>query len=140
MRISDWSSDVCSSDLVTASPRAATCAVLLLGIASTGAWSPTLQYDDLAYHLGLPWQLMQHGRYGLDPSHQVWALAPWAGDTLQAVAQVVAREEARSALHVAWLAATAAGLWRLGALLCLHPAMRWATAALSIGSASRRER
>ena len=113
-----------------ASPRTAAWAVLLLGIASTGAWLPTLQYDDLAYHLGMPWQLMQHGRYALDPSHQVWALAPWAGDALQSVAQVVAREEARSALNAAWLVGTAAGLWRLCVLLGLQPALRWATVAL----------
>lgn len=112
------------------SPRAAAWSVLLLGLASTGAWLPTMQYDDLAYHLGLPWQLMQHGRYALDPSQQVWALAPWAGDALQAVPQVVARMEARSALNLAWLAATATGLWQLGALLGLRPALRWAAPAL----------
>ncbi|MDQ2701275.1 MAG: hypothetical protein M3Y70_00350 [Pseudomonadota bacterium] len=115
---------------IAASPRAAALGVLALGIASTGAWLPTLQYDDLAYHLGLPWQLMQHGRYALDPSQQVWALAPWAGDALQAVAQVIAREEARPALNVAWLGVTAGGLWRLGALLGLQAPARWATLAL----------
>jgi hypothetical protein len=112
------------------SPRAAAWSVLLLGLASTGAWAPTMQYDDLAYHLGLPWQLMLHGRYALDPSQQVWALAPWAGDALQAVPQVIARTEARAALNLAWLAATATGLWQLGRLLGLRPALRWAAPAL----------
>ncbi|HWS78280.1 MAG TPA: hypothetical protein VN205_07890, partial [Thermomonas sp.] len=65
------------------SPRAATAALLLLGLASTGAWLPTLQYDDVVYHLGLPWQLQATARYAMDPTLQVWALAPWAGDVLQ---------------------------------------------------------
>ena len=115
---------------VSVCPRIAAWSVVLLGIASTGAWMPTMQFDDLAYHLGIPWQLMLHGRYALDVSQQVWALAPWAGDVLQAVPQVLARTEARSALNLAWLAATATGLWQLGARLGLSPALRWAAPAL----------
>jgi hypothetical protein len=115
---------------VQAAPRAAAWSVLLAGIASTAAWAPTLQYDDLAYHLGLPWQLLLHGRYALDPSQQVWALAPWAGDILQAVPQVLAHAEARAALNLAWLVASIAGLWQLGTLLGLRPALRWAAPAL----------
>lgn len=115
---------------VQASPRAAAWSVLVLGLASSAAWLPTMQYDDLAYHLGLPWQLMLHGRYALDPTHQVWALAPWAGDVLQAVPQVLARAEARGALNVVWLVASAAGLWQLGGLIGLRPTQRWATLAL----------
>lgn len=112
------------------SPCAAAWSVLLLGLVSAGGWQPTMQYDDLAYHLGLPWQLMQHGHYALDPSQQVWALAPWAGDVLQAIPQLLARTEARAALNLAWLAATATALWQLGALLGLRPALRWAAPAL----------
>src|SRR5690606_17753195 len=41
-------------DAVAASPRAAAASVLMLGVASSAAWLPTLQYDDLAYHLGMP--------------------------------------------------------------------------------------
>ncbi|TZF90343.1 hypothetical protein, partial [Cognatilysobacter lacus] len=93
---------------VDASPRIAAAAMLALGLASAGAWLPTLQYDDLAYHLGLPWQLLRNGRYALDASHQVWAMAPWAGDVLQGIAQVLARGEARVALDAAWLVASAA--------------------------------
>lgn len=117
-------------DAMAASPRAATAAMVLLGLASTGAWLPTMQYDDLAYHLGLPWQLMLHGRYALDPTHQVWALAPWAGDVLQGIAQLLARTEARGGLNASWLVATAAGLWQLGARVGLSPALRWAVIAL----------
>src|SRR5690606_31927665 len=141
--------DVCSSDLrwralaaslsvardgwrtaVSASPRAAAWTVLALGLASAGSWPPTMQFDDLAYHLGLPWQLMLHGRYALDVSQQVWSLAPWAGDVLQAIPQVVAHAESRGPLNLTWLAAAALGLWRLGALLGLVPALRWAAMAL----------
>src|SRR5690606_15285098 len=60
---------------VSASPLGAAWALLALGLASAGSWPPTMQFDDLAYHLGLPWQLMLHGRHALDVTHQVWALA-----------------------------------------------------------------
>lgn len=117
-------------DAATAAPRASALGVTVIGLASSGAWLPTMQYDDLAYHLGLPWQLMLHGRYALDPSHQVWALAPWAGDVLQAVPQVVAGMEARGPLNVLWLLAAAAGLWRIGGTLELPSAWRWGLLAL----------
>lgn len=112
---------------VGAQPRLAAMAVVALGIASTGTWLPTLQHDDLAYHLGLPWQLASHARYDLDPTHQVWALAPWAGDVLHGIAQVIAGTEARGALNAAWLLASSGLLWRLSATLGLPPAARWWT-------------
>ena len=101
------------SKAVADAPRAAAAAVLALGLSSTACWLPTLQFDDLAYHLSLPWQLMDTGRYALDPSQQVWALAPWAADVQQAVVQVLAGAEARGPLNALWLAVTAAGLGRL---------------------------
>lgn len=115
---------------VDSAPRAAAWSVVALGLASAGSWLPTMQYDDLAYHLGLPWQLLLHGRYTLDPTHQVWALAPWAGDVLHGIAQVIARAEARGALNAVWLASTAVGLWCLCARLGMRPAMRWGVLAL----------
>jgi hypothetical protein len=111
-------------DIVGAHPRTAAATVMLLGLASAAAWVPTLQYDDLAYHLGLPWQLMLHGRYAPDPAQQVWSYAPWAGDVLQAIAQVVAHAEARGAMNALWLLATAGALWRIGASIGLRPAFR----------------
>ena len=117
-------------DAIDAAPRSAAIATLALGVASAGAWPPTMLADDVAYHLGLPWQLMEHGAYALDPAHQVWALAPWAGDVLQGVAQVLAHAEARGALNVMWLLATAAGLWQLCAALGARPATRWVAIAL----------
>lgn len=115
---------------VQANPRIAAATVMLLGLASTATWTPTLQYDDLAYHLGLPWHLVLHARYAPDPAQQVWSYAPWAGDVLQAIAQVLAHAEARGALNALWLLVTGAALWRIGASLALRPAFRWATLAL----------
>nr|MDQ3040518.1 hypothetical protein [Pseudomonadota bacterium] len=88
-------------------PRTAAAATLLLGLASTGAWLPTMQYDDVVYHLGLPSQLLDSARYLPDPVVQVWSLAPWAGDVLQGIAQVLAGGEARGALAGLWLAIAA---------------------------------
>ncbi|WP_119719283.1 hypothetical protein [Cognatilysobacter tabacisoli] len=117
-------------EAVAASPRAAAGAVTLAGLASAGAWLPTMQYDDVAYHLALPWQLMRDGRYALDPSPQVWALAAWASDALHGVAQVLARTEARGPLNVAWLLLSCAALWRLATAIGVTGAMRWAPIAL----------
>lgn len=116
-------------EAVDAAPRAAAWGVLAAGLASTGAWLPTMQYDDLAYHLGLPWQLVEHGRYALDPTHQAWALAPWAGDVVHAIAQVVARAEARGPVNLAWLFVLCAGAWRLAGQHGATPAFRWAAMA-----------
>jgi hypothetical protein len=114
-------------------PRAAALGVLALGLASTGCWLPTMQFDDLAYHLGLPWQLQTTGRYVLDPTHQVWALAPWAADVQHALPQVIAGAEARGPLNALWIAMTAAGLWRLAAALGLDMPARWGVIALYAG-------
>lgn len=118
------------TDAVAANPRAAALAVLAMGLASTGCWLPTMQFDDLAYHLGLPWRLMHDGRYTLDPTHQVWALAPWAADVQQAIPQLVAGREARGPLNALWLAITGTGLWRLCTELGATPRTRWAAVAL----------
>jgi hypothetical protein len=115
---------------VDADPRGAAWAVVALGVGSTGTWLPTLQFDDLAYHLALPWQLMQNGRYALDPTHQISALAPWAGDILQAVPQVIAGAEARGAMNTAWLAAIAILGWSLSRRIGLDVRGRWLVLAL----------
>lgn len=126
-----WKTARCGwRDAVTAAPRAAMWSVALAGLASAGTWLPTMQYDDLAYHLGLPWQLMTTGRYAPDPSHQVWALAPWASDVLHGIVQLLARTEGRGPLNGVWLALTCAGLWKLGGALGLSARMRWAAIAL----------
>lgn len=113
-----------------AAPRASTAALLLLGLASTGAWLPTMQYDDVVYHLGLPWQLQDSARYAMDPTLQVWALAPWGGDVLQGVAQVMAGGEARGALDALWLGVSGAALFALAGRLGGDATRRWWAVAL----------
>ena len=115
----DWRTAVASA------PTAACLSMLAVLLASTGGWLPTMQYDDLAYHLGLPFQLQFSGAYAMDPTHQVWALAPWAGDVLHGIAQVVADREARGAVNVLWLAICAAGVHRLAGLVGASPRARW---------------
>ncbi|MGH8062302.1 MAG: hypothetical protein ACREO7_09855 [Pseudoxanthomonas sp.] len=115
---------------VAAAPRIAGFAVLALGLASTGGWLPTLQVDDLGYHLRLPWELLEQGRYAMDPETHVWALAPWLGDVLQSFPQVIAGEEARGPVNALWMLLTATGVWRLGKALGGDARANWAAVAL----------
>lgn len=118
------------ADAARAAPRASTAALLLLGLASTGGWLPTMQYDDVVYHLGMPWQLQETARYAMDPSLQVWALAPWASDVSQGAAQVLAGVEARGALNALWLAVAACSVFALAASLGGDATRRWWAVAL----------
>lgn len=113
-----------------AAPRTASAAVLLLGLASSGAWLPTMQFDDVVYHLGLPWQMQETARYAMDPMLQVWALAPWGGDVLHGVAQVLAGGEARGPLGALWLVAAAGGVFALARRLGGGDARAWWAVAL----------
>lgn len=114
---------------VAASPRGAAFAVALLGVTSRGAWLPTLLSDDVNYHLGLPSQLLRHGRYLPDLANQIWAAAPWLGDTLQGIAAVLAGGEARAALVLPWLLLAAASTWTLARGLA-SARMAWLAVAL----------
>lgn len=115
---------------VAASPTDAAFAVLLLGIASIGAWLPTMQADDLAYHLALPSQLLRDGRYLADPALQIWALAPWLGDVVQGIAGVLAGREARGAVDALWMLAAAAGVGCVTAALRADARTAWLAVAL----------
>jgi hypothetical protein len=115
---------------VADSPAIAAFAVLIVGLASAGCWLPTVQYDDLAYHLGLPSQLAALGYYRMDVHSQIWALAPWSGDIVQAVAQLLAGQEARGALDAFWLLAVAMLTWQLAAALDAPGFARWLSVAL----------
>ena len=117
-------------EAVAAHPRAAALAVLALGLASTGCWLPTLQVDDLGYHLRLPWELLQAGRYTMDAETHMWALAPWLGDVLQAFPQVIGGAEARGPVNALWIVLTAVGVWRLAAELGGDALARWASVGL----------
>lgn len=119
------------SEAVSAAPRMAAFAVIVVGLAATACWLPTLQYDDLAYHLRLPWQLQEQGFYAPEPQFQIWALAPWLSDVVHALAQLVSGAEARGPVNAAWLLILGAGLWRLSAHLEAPPAARWLAIALA---------
>jgi hypothetical protein len=118
------------NDSVAATPRLAAVAMMLLGLALTAAWLPTMQSDDLGYHLGLPSQLERNGFYSLDPTLQIWALAPWLGDVVQGIAQVVAGREARGAVNFLWLALCSAALGRLSFALRPDAGVSWLVVAL----------
>ena len=115
---------------VASAPRPAALAVLAMGLASTGAWLPTLQVDDLGYHLRLPWTLLQEARYVPDPETHVWALAPWLGDVLQAVPLLMGGAEARGPLNALWMLLTACGVWELASALGGGARARWSSVAL----------
>lgn len=115
---------------VEASPAIAAFAALVVGLASAGCWLPSVQFDDLAYHLGLPSQLAALGYYRMDVHSQIWALAPWSGDIVQAIAQLLAGEEARGAVDAFWLLAAAALTWQLAAALDAPVFARWLSVAL----------
>lgn len=115
---------------VDESPAIAAFAVLVVGLASAGCWLPTVQFDDLAYHLGLPSQLVAFGYYRMDVQSQIWALAPWSGDIVQAIAQVLAGAEARGGVDAFWLIAAATLTWQLTAALGAPVYARWLSVAL----------
>jgi hypothetical protein len=117
-------------EAAAAMPRAAGACAMLLGLASTACWLPTLQMDDLTYHLGLPAQLRQHGAYMPAAFFQVWAYAPWAGDVLHAIAGVVAGRDAHGALNALWLLLAAGAIWSLLAGLRASAPERWSALAL----------
>ena len=118
------------SAAVNAAPGMAGLAVMTLGLVSVVLWLPDLMYDDLAYHLALPVQLAKLGYYRLDPATQVWALAPWAGDLVQAIVQVVSGEAARGAVNALWLLLSGVLLWCLGREIGLDASRAWLTVAL----------
>ncbi|KPN16565.1 hypothetical protein AO715_00045 [Xanthomonas sp. Mitacek01] len=115
---------------VQASPRGAAAAVMLLGLASTGAWLPTMQMDDLTYHLNLPAQLAEQARYVGDPLHSAWAYAPWMGDVGQGIAWLLAGREARGAMNMFWLLSAAVALMAAARALGAAPVERTAILAL----------
>lgn len=138
-------------EAVAASPSAAAWAVMVLGVASVACWIPTLQSDDLGYHLNLPMQLMQHGRYMPAAEYQVWSYAPWAGDALHGIAFVLGRQDAHGALNALWLVliaalvggpvavamrATALERWLAVAMFATFPPLAWMAAGMQTELAS----
>lgn len=117
-------------EAVASAPRLSALGVILLGLASTACWLPTMQMDDLTYHLGLPTQLLLHGRYAPAPEFQIWSFAPWAGDVLHGIAFVLAGRDAHGAVNALWLMLAAGAAWSILASLRATAHERWAALAL----------
>jgi hypothetical protein len=117
-------------EAVEFAPFHAAICVLSITLALTGAWLPTMQGDDVVYHLGLPSQLQRNGFYLLDASQQIWSLAPWLGDVLQGFVQVLAGAEARGALDAMWVLAASALLGLLTHAIAHDRRTAWLAAAL----------
>lgn len=115
---------------VAAAPRSAAFAMLALGLATTGCWLPTMQFDDLSYHLRLPWELMENARYAMDARTHVWVFGPWLSDVIQSVPQVLAGAEARGPVNGLWIALAAAGIGRLAAAMGGGVRSNWMAMAL----------
>ena len=114
----------------SASPVAAFIVINLVGLCSTPSWLPTMQADDISYHLALPFQLQDLGYYRMDVAGSIFAVAPWAADLVHGMAQVIADAEARGAVNLMWMLALYAGMWRLGRQLGLPPLLAWTAIAL----------
>ncbi len=78
----------------------------VLAFCALPSWLPTMMSDDVYYHLQMPYQLAAEGRYRFDVDTQLWAVAPWLGDVLQSIAQLMTGEPARGALNLIWHSAT----------------------------------
>lgn len=96
-----------------ARPLPGVAATLVVIATALAAWMPSLMYDDLGYHLGLPAQLQALGHYRMDAGSQIWAFAPWLGDSLFGVGQVLAGGDARGPVNLIWLGTAAALLYQL---------------------------
>jgi hypothetical protein len=117
------------SAAVSASPWAARlCAVALLP-AMLLAWMPLIGHDDLTYHLILGHELLNFGAARFDVGTQSWALAPWLGDVLQALAMVVSGRESSATLNIFWLLAGTSGAFAVGRFAGLSTSHAWLAAA-----------
>lgn len=111
------------------SPAWLVMAVATAFIAGLGLWLPSMNYDDNAAHLILPYQLLEDGYYHLDVSTQAWAVAPWANNVLNGIAAVLAGHEARAAVNLLWLLIGLNGAWRLARALGAEPRVALAATA-----------
>ncbi|MBD9536742.1 hypothetical protein IB227_12850 [Stenotrophomonas sp. STM01] len=111
-------------------PWAAFLVVNVVGACSTPLWLPTMQSDDIAYHLALPTQLQLLSYYRMDIDGSIWALSPWATDIVQAIPQVLTGTESRGPVNLVWMLCLYGGMWRLGRQLGLAPSLNLLTIAL----------
>lgn len=113
-----------------AAPRASIAAAGLLCLASLPAWLPIRMSDDLGYHLGLIWSLLDFGHSRFEVGTQVWTLAPWSTDVLHGLVSVLAGGETTGPLNVFWLAAATWLVRELSLGLGLSPRLAWLSALL----------
>jgi len=113
-----------------AAPRAAAALALVVAVSAAPAWLPAMMQDDLTYHLGLGWQLMEHGQARFNVGSQAWALAAWSTDCLHALVMLLAGGESHGPLNAFWLLAAALGVRSLAAGLGLGPRQAWLCAML----------
>lgn len=110
----------------------ASLAIMLIGVATTACWIPSIQSDDVAYHLRLPAQLVAEHAYVAAPEYLIWAYAAWGNDVLHAVVGVLAgTTESRGGLNGLWLVLIASLTWSLVAVLGGDRRACWAAVALS---------
>lgn len=117
--------------ILRVSPIAAFLVVNVVGLCSTPLWLPTMQSDDIAYHLALPTQLELLSYYRMDIDSSLWALSPWAADIVQAIPQVLTGTESRGATNLFWMLCLYSGMWRLGRQVRLPPSLILLVIALS---------
>lgn len=118
------------SGAVAQAPVAAWFAVMVMGVASTCAWLPTTHFDDQAYHLALPMQLLHLGYYQMNAGSNVWAVNAWAADVLQGIAWLIGGSQSRGAVDILWFGLTSGLIWKLCEQLELKPWLRWLAVAL----------
>ena len=93
------------------SPAWLVMAVATAFIAGLGLWLPSMNYDDNAAHLILPYQLLEDGYYHLDVSTQAWAV-PIGRTTLNGIAALLAGPRGSSSSQFPWLLIGLNGAWR----------------------------
>lgn len=99
-------------------------------VSLTTVWQPTIQYDELAYHSMLSFQLRELAHFRFDLASQVWGAAPWGSDVVQAIIGVLADDDGRNAANIAWFLVSCAALWAIGDVLGLTVTNRWLSIAL----------
>ena len=118
------------SEAIIEQPRAAFFAVSIIGFAAVLTWMPSLNPDDNSAHLLMARQLLEESYYRMDASSQVFAVAPWFNNVLNAVASVLAGGDSRSAIGLGWLLAGCVGAYRVAHLLDARGPYPWLAAAL----------
>lgn len=110
---------------VSTAPVSAAFSVFIIAVAAIALLLPTIQFDDISYHMLLPTQLLSLGRYKMDVASQGWALAPWASDIFQGYVAILVGRLERGAADACWFLISLFGLWQLGQIIGLRAGLRW---------------